>query len=340
MKSLDAAVLGATGLVGQKFVELLSRHPSIRVRELVGSEKSRGRSFREFCKSPDGSVSPSILDSRIKGLDERLESEVIFSALPADAANAVEWKLAEQGKTVISKASANRMDPRVPLIIPEVNPEHLELLDAQRRSISGGLLCDPNCTTIILALSLKPLIDNFRIRRVFATSMQALSGAGYPGLSSLDALGNVIPFISGEEEKLADEPRKIFGTIAGGRLKEGDLKIFASCNRVPVAVGHMISVYVELRDPVKIDSVIDAIEGFRGLSELPSAPKKPIVLRSEPDRPQPRIDNDGMSVSVGRLRPGADSKSIAYSVLGDNLVRGAAGAGILDAELLAHRGYL
>jgi aspartate-semialdehyde dehydrogenase len=340
MKRISVAVLGATGLVGHKFIELLADHPLFSVAELVASERSKGKRFGDVSNGIMSEIRGDANEIRVKGIDDKIESDVVFSALPSDMAKEAEWKLAEEGKLVISKASANRMDKRVPLMIPEINAEHLALLDAQRRYVKGGLVCDPNCTTIILSLSLKPLVDKFGVKKVVATSMQALSGAGHPGVASVEALGNVIPYIHDEEEKLRDEPKKIFGTVKNGAIKSSDISIFGSCNRVPVLNGHTISVYIEFERSVELGDVKESMKRFPGLKGLHSAPENPILVRDESNRPQPRLDTNGMSVTVGRLRYGPDRKSIAYSVVGDNLVRGAAGAGILDAELARSRGYI
>ncbi len=340
MRSIDVAVLGATGLAGQKFIELLADHPYFKVKELAASEKSKGKRFGEVNRGILAETGDYLDDVKVKGVLDKFESKVVFSALPSDIAQLVEWRLAKEGKTVISKASTNRMDKRVPLMIPEINADHLKLLDKQRKSIKGGLVCDPNCTTIIMCLSLKPLFDEFAVKRIFATSMQALSGAGHPGLASVEALGNVIPYIHDEEEKLVEETPKIFGKIENGKIENKHIDIFGSCNRVPVLNGHTISVYVEFAENVDVDNVKDLMSNFPGLEGLPSAPKKPIIVSQELNRPQPRLDGNGMAVTVGRLRAGLDKKSIAYTVVGDNLVRGAAGAGILDGELLFSRGYI
>ncbi len=340
MEKIDVAVLGATGIVGQKFIELLDGHPFLKVHELVASEKSKGRKLGDVGKQVLGRIEEEYLEMVVKGTEEKLESEVVFSALNSEDTKEIEWKLAREGKMVISKAGANRMDRRVPLLIPEVNPDHLELLEKQKEYVRGGLVTDPNCTAMILSLSLKPLTDRFRIRRVMATSMQALSGAGYPGMASLDIINNVVPHIHNEEEKLAEEPKKIFGSLARGEIKESGMEIFGSCSRVPVINGHTISVYVDFEEEVSADEARDAMREFKGLEKLPSAPRVPVIVRDEENRPQPRLDSDGMAVSVGRIRQGLDRRSVAYFVVGDNLVRGAAGAGILDAELMRYQGRI
>ena len=340
MKKIPVAILGATGLVGQKFIEMLENHPYFRINELVASEKSKGKPFAEVARPVFSDIKSQAKDIKLKGLSDGIDSKVVFSALPSESAKTSEWELAKDGKLVISKASANRMDRSVPLIVPEVNPEHIGMLDKQRESISGGLVCDPNCTTIILALTLKPLMDKFKIKRIIATSMQALSGAGHPGLASLEAMGNILPYIPGEEEKLEMEPRKIFGKFTGSSIKMSGMEIFGSCNRVPVLNGHTLSVHIEFGERIDAEDARRELTDFVGLPNLPSGLKHPIIVRDEQDRPQPHLDATGMAVTVGRIRRGLNSKSIAYQVVGDNLVRGAAGAGILDAELLVSKGYI
>ena len=246
----------------------------------------------------------------------------------------------------MSKASAHRMDGDVPLLIPEVNPEHLELIPIQRkrRGWSGFISTDPNCSTIQMAITLKPLMK-FGLRRVIVTTMQALSGAGYPGVPSLDIIDNVIPYIAKEEEKLENETKKILGIFDGEKVKLADISISASCNRVNVKDGHLEAIYVDLETKPSVEEVKEAFRNFVGEPQklgLPSAPEKPIIVREEIDRPQPRLDRDagrGMSVVVGRIR-GDPVMSIKYLCLGHNTIRGAAGAGILSAELMVAKGYI
>ena len=349
MKRIDVAILGATGMVGQKFVQLLAGHPYFRIAELFASEKSSGMRLEEATR---WIASESIPDEagglKIKEVGAVPESCLVFSALPSDIAGPVEEKLAKKDKVVISKASANRMTPDVPLLVPEVNPEHLELLKAQRKRLGseGAIITDPNCTTIGLVLALKPLQDAFGIREVLVTTMQAVSGAGLPGVPSLAIVGNIIPYIGGEEEKVQTEPLKILGRMERGAVKNAACPILASCHRVPVIDGHTESVHVRLDGKADATEARTAMEKFKGLPQelgLPSAPPKPVIVRDEEDRPQPRLDvmaGNGMSTVVGRLRQGVDESSLAFTLVSHNLVRGAAGAAVLDAELLVKKGMI
>ncbi len=350
MDRLKVAVLGATGLVGQHFIRLLSSHPFFEIAALVASERSAGRKYREVvkwvlsCPIPD-----SVADMTVcpPDPDKIPKVDLVFSALPSDVAQSLEIELVRRGFVVVSNASNNRLDPDVPLIVPEVNADHLELCKVQRRrrGWSGLLVKNANCTTIVLTLTLKPLHDRFRIRRLVVTTLQALSGAGLgadavPGLLIVD---NVIPYIKKEEEKVQTESRKILGTLIGEEVRPADFAVVATCTRVPVTDGHLESVYIEFEHEVTVEDVVHAFEEFNrrnkisGL-DLPTAPPKPIVVREEVDRPQPRLDRmegNGMSVVVGRVRrPEAMSNCVTYLVLGHNAIRGAAGNTILIAETL------
>jgi aspartate-semialdehyde dehydrogenase len=343
--------LGATGMVGQRFLALLADHPWFQVTAVAGSERKRGQRYRDATpwRLP-GSPPEEVLDLRVLSPDAEFDVPLLFSALPASVAETVEPLLAGRGHVVCSNASSHRMAADVPLLIPEVNPDHLGLLERQRseRGWSGLLLTNPNCSTIQLALALKPLADSFGLRRVQVTTLQALSGAGYPGVASYDLVDNAIPYIGEEEEKIERETVKILGQYEEGGIRPADLLLSAQCTRVPVREGHLACVSVELGETargVSSDDVRHAWSAFVALPQrlgLPTAPTAPILVRSEPDRPQPLLDRDaggGMSVVVGRLRE-CPILDFRFVVLGHNTIRGAAGASILNAELLYTRGLL
>ncbi|NYZ79034.1 aspartate-semialdehyde dehydrogenase [Candidatus Micrarchaeota archaeon] len=342
MKKVDVALLGATGVVGQKFIQLLSGHPCLRLVELFASEKSAGKTLEEAAQWIVSDSIPEVARNiRIKSTAELPQSTIVFSALPGEVAMEVELRNAREGKLVVSKASALRCESDVPILVPEINLEHLEILKIQKknRKSRGCVITDPNCTTTILTLSLAPL-QELGMEEVLVTTMQAISGAGFPGVASLSIHDNVIPHISGEEEKVVKESKKILGKCENGRISEAAFKLFASCNRVPVIDGHTESVHVRFRERVDPENVKELMRNFRSLPqklELHSAPKQPVIVRSEEDRPQPRLDRgsgNGMAVTVGRVREGIDERSVAFTVCGHNTVRGAAGASILDVELL------
>ena len=336
---MKCAILGATGMVGQRFVELLSRTKEFEISALYASERSAGKNYREACHWVlDSEMPENVADMRVLNDLKGIDADIFFSALPSGTAGDVERRLASEGRVVCSNARDNRMVDDVPLVIPEVNPEHLGLIKGKK----GYIIANPNCSTIVLCMALKPLFD-FGIEAVSVTTMQALSGAGYPGVASLDIENNVIPFIANEEEKMESEPLKIFGSLEDGRIKSSDFKISASCTRVDVIEGHTLSIQLKLRDKPSIDKIKDAYRDFRGLPQelkLPLAPEIPVILREEQDRPQPRKDlADGFSISVGRVRR---DEVLGYKLfaVGSNTVRGAAGAGILNAELLKALHYL
>jgi aspartate-semialdehyde dehydrogenase len=337
--AIEVGVLGATGVVGQQFVSRLSGHPWFRCTWLAASERSAGKSYK--------SVAPWKLTTPIPGgsADRLVEAcvpgkgpRVVFSGLDSSVAGEIEGAFAAAGHIVVSNARNYRMDPLVPLLIPEINADHLQLLGEQRRSKgwSGAIVTNPNCSTIVLAMALAPL-RRFTINSVVVSTMQAVSGAGYPGVPSLDILGNVVPFIGGEEDKMQSETQKILGGD-GGRIPY-PTAVSAHCNRVAVIDGHTMTVSVRFESKPSIDDIKDAMRTFAGKPQelwLPSAPQPPIVVSEEPDRPQPRLDADlggGMAIMVGRVRecPVMHAKFVA---LGHNTVRGAAGAAILNAELM------
>ncbi len=344
-RQIEVGVLGATGVVGQQFVSRLARHPWFSVTWLAASERSEGRPYaqaapwRLAAPMPDRAASMTV-DACIPGRGPK----VVFSALDASVAGDVEAAFAAAGHIVMSNARNFRMDPLVPLLIPEINAEHLMLLPEQRaaKRWPGAIVTNPNCSTVVLAMALAPL-RIFDIRAVVVTTMQAVSGAGYPGVASLDILGNVVPFIGGEEDKLETETQKILGADGGRAPLEA--VISAHTNRVAVIDGHTMTVSVDLAGRPSVDDVKAALAGFRGRPQeltLPTSPAQPVVVKDEDNRPQPRMDadlGDGMTVSVGRVRacPVFTHKFVA---LGHNTVRGAAGAAILNAELMTAEGLL
>ncbi|MEM1578574.1 MAG: aspartate-semialdehyde dehydrogenase [Archaeoglobaceae archaeon] len=331
-------VLGATGMVGQKFIQLLENHPWFKVTALAASERRIGKKYGSEVEWIISQNLPDyVRDLEMLPLDpKQIDADIVFSALPADIAREVEPKFAENGFIVSSNASAFRMEEDVPLLIPEVNADHLGLIEVQkrRRSWDGYIITNPNCTSTMFVITLKPLMDFFGLKSVRIASMQALSGAGYPGVPSLAITDNVIPFIKNEEEKCESEPLKMLGKFNGHRVEFANFKISASCHRVPVIDGHLEAIWVELEKDASVEEVKEAFNSLKRL-DLPTSPEKVIVIRNEIDRPQPRLDRDtgkGMSVVVGRIRK--DAWGIKYLVLGHNTIRGAAGASILNAELL------
>ncbi|MEM3050918.1 MAG: aspartate-semialdehyde dehydrogenase [Candidatus Bathyarchaeia archaeon] len=343
------AILAATGAVGQRFIQLLQGHPWFQIEVLAASEKSAGKNYKAACNwimespLPKEIAEMPVVHTDVESVEKAGDVDLVFSALPGDLAGPVEEEFAAL-YPVFSKASAHRMDKDVPLIIPEVNPDHTALIPIQkkRRGWKGFISTDPNCSTIQLAMSLKPLM-RFGLKQVVVSTMQALSGAGYPGVASLDIIDNVIPFISNEEDKMECEPLKILGAFDGEKICPADVVLSASCHRVNVKDGHLESVFVKLEENPSIEEIEEAFRQFKGEPQklkLPSAPENPIVVRKEPNRPQPRYDRDegrGMSVVVGRIRKDP-VMTVKYMCLGHNTIRGAAGGGILSAELMVAKG--
>jgi aspartate-semialdehyde dehydrogenase len=348
---IKVGILGATGAVGQRFIQLLAGHPWFEIASLTASDRSVGKRYADAARwLLRGGMPASVAELMLGPTEpEAIEPDVklLFSALPSGNAGQVEEALAAAGFGVCSNASSHRMDPDVPLLIPDVNPEHTALIDVQRRcrGWSGFIVTNPNCTTTHLVCALKPLQDAFGLAAVNVVSMQAISGAGYPGVASLDILDNVIPYIGGEEEKVEAEPRKLLGSLDGDGIRPADFLVSAQCNRVAVRNGHLEAVSVKLRRSASVAEVADAFTSYRGEPQrlgLPTAPDPAIILHNEVDRPQPRMDRlagNGMATSVGRLRadPLFDYK---FLVLGHNTIRGAAGGAILNAELLVAQKYL
>jgi aspartate-semialdehyde dehydrogenase len=343
---IDVGVLGATGTVGQQFVRLLEKHPWFRATWLAGSERSEGKRYEDAAPwrlsapIPDAARN-TIVQPPTPGKGPSL----VFSALDASVATEIEGAFAAAGHIVVSNARNYRMDGNVPLLVPEVNAEHLALVPGQAaRGWKGRIVTNPNCSTVFLAMALAPL-RAFGLKNVVVTTLQAASGAGYPGVPSLDILGNVVPFIGGEEEKIESETKRILGSMTDGAVTPHPVVISAQTTRVPVLDGHTESVSATLEQGVSIDDVRAAFEQFRGKPQqygLPTAPAQPIVYLTEQNRPQPRLDAErggGMVVFVGRLRP-CSVASVKFIALGHNTVRGAAGAAILNAELMKQEGLL
>jgi len=351
MGKKKVGVLGATGAVGQRICHMLRDHSWYEVTELTAGP-SAGKAYGEAVSSllPDG------VPEKLKGLIVKpstptgMDVDFVFSALPSNVAMEVEPEFAKSGIPVVSNASAFRMEADVPLVVPEVNPDHIELIRPQRKSREweGFIATDPNCSTISLVIVLKPLQRILTMKKVFVTTMQAISGAGYPGLPSLDILENVIPYIGGEEKKIQTEILKILGRLEGGSVRNAPFVVAASCNRVPVVDGHLEAVYLEIKEKVDLDEVKEAFKSFKGKAQelgLPTSPMVPVILREEQDRPQTRLDRmagsvAGMSVSVGRVRHGIDKRSLQFVALGHNTIRGAAGGAISLAELLSAEGWI
>ncbi|HWV25175.1 MAG TPA: aspartate-semialdehyde dehydrogenase [Thermomicrobiales bacterium] len=346
---IPVAILGATGNVGQRFIELLDNHPWFRVAELVASERSAGKSYREATDWRLGAAMPdSVADMPVLDYNSDLQSTVAFSGLPGEVAGEIEQRLAKNGLAVLSNASVHRMAPDVPLLIPEVNADHTAAIETQKRNRgwSGFIATNPNCSTIHLVLALKPLHDAFGLDAVLATTLQAVSGAGYPGVPSLDMIDNVVPYIGGEEDKIETESQKLLGEFAPeSGFVPASFTVSAHCNRVPVRDGHTECASVRLSQSATPEEAIAVFENFRGVPQelgLPSAPAQPIVVRHEPNRPQPQLDRDtsnGMVSVVGRVRE-CPVMGLKFVVLGHNTVRGAAGASILNAELFREQGLL
>jgi len=347
MNPIPVAILGATGSVGQRFVSLLDNHPWFKVVALAASDRTVGQPYGNACRwilseaMPEWAREMMIVPAEPGAIDSR----IVFSALPADLARELEPQFAKAGFNVCSNAASYRRDEDVPLLLPEVNADHINLIRQQRknRGWSGSILTNPNCTSTGLTVALKALQDAFGLEKVFIVSLQALSGAGYPGVASLDIADNVIPFISGEEEKVEWEPRKMLGKLVNNKIVLAETKISAHTNRVAVIDGHTVCVSVELSSYASPEQAIQALHSYQASSEvqaLPSSPKPDILVRNENDRPQPRLDRlagKGMTTVVGRVRQDP-LFHIKLVVLSHNTIRGAAGGSIFNAELLMREG--
>ena len=352
MNKLEVGILGATGMVGQRFVSLLENHPWFELAWLAASDRSAGKTYAEACSwrlrepMPESARRLTVHECKSDGQAGKIP-QLLFASLDSKVAGEVEQEFARAGHVVVSNSSNHRMEPDVPLLIPEVNPDHLALVRGQRRGRGwkGMIVTNPNCTTVGLVMSLAPLEKAFGLEKVLMTSMQAVSGAGYPGVPTLDILGNVIPHIAGEEEKVEQETQKLLGKFSDGRVHPGDFAVSAHCNRVLVEDGHMEAVSVALKSKASVEDLLDAWRRFRALPQerrLPSAPAHPIVVREEKDRPQPKFDLDterGMATVIGRVRP-CPVLQFKYMALSHNTIRGAAGAALLNAELMKSEGYL
>jgi len=358
-KKIPVGILGATGTVGQRFIQLLHEHPWFEITWLAASDRSAGKLYPEAAKwNLAMSIPAKIAAMKVSAAaPDKSTPKLVFAALDATAAQQIEPAFAEAGHAVVSNSSAFRMAEDVPLVIPEVNGDHVPLIKTQKwyKKNGGFMVTNPNCSAIGLVLALAPLHRRFGIDKIFVATMQAISGAGYPGVPSMDILGNVIPYIAKEEDKMEAETRKLLGSLVesslvesslnGSRVIDADLVLSAHCNRVAVEDGHTESVSLKLRKPATAEEIIEAWNEFRCLPQklkLPTAPEQPVIYESAPDRPQPRLDRDrgrGMSAVCGRLRP-CNIFDWKFTVLSHNTIRGAAGAAVLNGELLKAQGYL
>ncbi len=347
------AIIGVTGAVGQRFVHLLNRHPWFDLQVIASSAKSAGGRYREIVNWRLTEIMPEeIGEKKVEEMDvktfKRENVELIFSALPADIAKNMELSLASNGFYVFSNASAYRMELNVPLLIADVNPDHMALVEEQRKNRPGYVVTNPNCTVTGLATGLKPLTNEFGVKSVVVTTYQALSGAGYPGVASLDIIGNIVPYIPGEEEKVEEECKKILGKLTDKGIEPYPFYLIASCARVPVRDGHLESVLVELENDATLEEIKGAFIDYKGIDEgaLPTAPQKPIILTEDESRPQPLFDAyngsparaKGMAITVGRIKK--FKNKVRFFLLVHNTIRGAAGCSIMNAELAKIKGYL
>lgn len=343
---VNVGILGATGMVGQRFIQLLDNHPDFEITALAASSRSAGKRYEDATTwYLDNEMPDSVKDIIVKETDaDAMDNDVdiVFSSLPTEFASKVEKDFARD-YVVASNASAHRMKKNIPLVIPEVNPEYLDMIDAQQKENNwdGFIVTNPNCSTIALTLSLKPIVDNFNVDAIRVSTMQAVSGAGYNGVPSMAIVDNLVPYIGSEEEKMESETLHLLGNYDGEKVSNADFKLSASCHRVPVIDGHTEAVFVELDDDFDINDVKEKMANFKALPQklnLFSAPENPVIVKEEIDRPQPRMDRNagnGMSVSVGRLRKDqAFDNSFKYVLVGHNTIRGAAGASVLNAELI------
>jgi aspartate-semialdehyde dehydrogenase len=347
MKTTKIGILGATGMVGVEYIDLLVNHPWFRISTLSG-KKNVGKKYGEAVKILRN-VPKEVEDIEVIEPDpKKFDVDLVFSSLPSDAAREIEPRFIEHGFPVVSEASAHRMEPDVPLMVPEVNPEHLELISIQKKRGEGFIVTTPNCTAVGLVLSLKPVLDQYGVSKVVVATYQAITGAGFPGVPSYSILGNIIPYIKKEEEKISEEAKKILGRFNGSSIEYARFPVEASCARVPTIDGHLEAVYVETERDIQLDEAVEVFRKFRGEPQklnLPTAPEEPILVTDIEDRPQPRLDVyagtiPGMSIVIGRVRSGESKNVLKYFVLSHNRIRGAAGTAILTAELLTVRGYL
>ncbi len=349
MSRIRVGVLGATGAVGQRFAQLLANHPYFDLQVLAASERSAGKTYQKAANWILTTPMPTALTNlTVQDMTTNLDCELLFSALPTDQAREWEGKYAAAGYGVFSNAGAYRMENDVPLLIPEVNPEHLGLLEQQKINRGwqrGFVVTNPNCTAIPMTMALAPLAQ-FGPELAIATSMQALSGAGYPGVPSLDVLDNILPYVAESEEvKMSQEPNKMLGRFNGQQIETAGIRISAHCNRVPVSDGHTVTVSVKFRHKPELSDILEAWQSWKPLPQqlnLPSAPQPVLVVRPEQNRPQPRLDRDaggGMATVIGRLRP-CEVLDVRFVCLAHNTIRGAAGGSVLNAELMYAQGML
>ena len=355
MAKRKAAILGSSGMIGQRFAHMLSGHPYFEVMAYCASDRSEGKKLAEVWKLSDIEFEEALGRSVIQGTDPtalaKAGIEVVFSGLPSDVAGPVEDACAEQGMAVFSNAASHRMEPDTPILIPEINPGHLAAVEIQkkRRRKGGFVVTNANCSVTGLALGLKPLVDRFGFTEVDVATYQALSGAGYPGVASLDILGNVVPYIKSEEEKMNSEGKKILGSFTNGRFVDSPVTIMASCARVHVRDGHLEAVFIRHDEVPSEKEVIKTLRNFRARPQelkLPSAPEAPIIVMDDPNRPQPLLDSDagrpdrarGMAVTIGRIR--ADRRCLRFFLLSHNTIRGGAGGSVLNAELAHKEGVI
>ena len=343
---IKVGILGATGMVGQRFIQLLENHPWFEISALAASEKSAGKTYDEAIAGRwklDTPIPEKVRKMKVQECIPNLDCKIVFSALDSGIAGDIEQAFAKAGYIVSSNSRNHRMFPDVPLLIPEVNENHLDIVKHQKFG-KGFIVTNPNCSTIGLVIALKPLQDAFGLKKVFVTTMQAISGAGYPGVASLDILDNVYPYIGGEEEKMETETLKLLGRLENNQFKFADFKITAQCNRVNVRDGHLETVNVEFEKKPSLDEIKSVLRNFNPLKKynLPSSPPETIIVREENDRPQPRVDRDsgrGMACTVGRIRK-CNILDYKFLVLSHNTIRGAAGAAILNAELMKVKGLV
>lgn len=343
---VKVGVLGATGMVGQRFIQLLDNHPDFEIAALAASSRSAGKRYEDATTwyldtpMPDSVKGMKVIETDPAKMSK--DVEIVFSSLPTDFAAKVEPAYAKDF-VVASNASAMRMKKDIPLVIPEVNPQFLDMIDAQQKANDwdGFIVTNPNCSTIALTLTLKPIYDNFNINRIYVSTMQAVSGAGYNGVPSMAIVDNLVPYIGGEEAKMESESLYLLGELDGSDVKPANFSLSASCHRVAVVDGHTEAVFIELDEEADIDKIKDKMANFKGLPQeldLYSAPKNPVIVKEEDDRPQPRLDRNasgGMAATVGRVRKdNAFDNSFKYVLVGHNTIRGAAGASILNAELI------
>lgn len=341
---IDVGILGCTGAVGQKFISLLSKHPYFNITELAASEKSAGKIYKDAVNWIEPFEIPdNISGMKIKNCKPNLDCKLVFSGLDSNVAGGIEDEFSKSGYAVISNSKNHRMKDDVPLIIPEINSCHFDLINVQKKKLNseGFIVTNPNCSTIALALSLAPIHKQYGIKKIIVNTMQAISGAGYPGISSHDILGNIIPHIKDEEEKIQTETLKILGNIENGKINFADITISASCNRIPVKDGHTLSISFETFEKVDSNQLINCWKNFKH-KDYHSSPQKLFHYFENPSRPQPLLDvnnGEGMAMSIGNLRK-CNILDWKITVLGHNTIRGAAGTAILNAEYLLDKGYI